>query len=338
MSLPAPAPNPLRFFEAVSAYQQTEAIKAAVELELFTAIAETGGELQAIAARCRAAPRGVRILCDFLAIQGFLTKAKERYELTPDSRVFLVRTSPAYLGGSLEFLLSSELIDGFRSLTDAVRRGGTVLSREGTMEEQHPVWVKFARVMGPVTAVSAPHLVELADPQANRPLRVLDLAAGHGFFGIALARRNPYAQVVAQDWGPVLQVAREHAQGAGVVDRYSVLAGSAFDVDLGSGYDVILVTNFLHHFDVSTCEQLIRRLGAALKPGGIAVTLEFIPNDDRITPPPVARFSATMLATTAAGDAYTFREYESMFRNAGFTSSTLHALPDGPQSAVVSTK
>ena len=332
-----PAPNPLRFFEAINAYQQTEAVKAALEIGLFTAIPESEGAVPAIAARCRAAERGIRILCDLLTIHGFLTKAGERYALTPDAATFLVKTSPAYLGDSIEFLLSSELVEGFRNLTAAVRRGGTTLPARGTMEDQHPVWVKFARVMGPVTAASAPALAEIADPRADRRLRVLDIAAGHGLFGIAIARRNRQAQIVAQDWAPVLEVAREHAEKAGVADRYEVLPGSAFDVELGGGYDVVLVTNFLHHFDVSTCERLLRRVARALNPGGVAVSLEFVPNDDRVTPAPVAKFSATMLATTVSGDAYTFREYDSMFRNAGFSSSALRALPESPQSAIVST-
>lgn len=331
-----PAPNPLRFFEAINAYQQTEAIKAALELDLFTAVAESQGAVPVIAERCRAAERGVRILCDFLTIHGFLTKTGERFALTPDARAFLVRTSPAYLGDSIEFLLSPELVDGFRSLADAVRRGGTVLSANGTMESQHPVWVKFARVMGPVVAVSAPALAELADPRAERPVRVLDIAAGHGLFGIALARRNRQAHIVAQDWAPVLEVAREHASKAGVADRFTLLPGSAFDVELGSAYDVALLTNFLHHFDVSTCERLLRRVARALKPGGVAVTLEFVPNADRVTPPPAAKFSAMMLATTVAGDAYTFGEYDAMFHNAGFSRNTLHPLPESPQSAIVS--
>ena len=77
---------------------------------------------------------------------------------------------------------------------------------------------------------------------------------------------------------------------------------------------------------------------AALKPGGKAITLEFVPNDDRVTPPTAAAFSLIMLANTDAGDAYTFSEYEKMFRNAGFAKSTLHPVPEMPQQVIVSEK
>jgi 2-polyprenyl-3-methyl-5-hydroxy-6-metoxy-1,4-benzoquinol methylase len=331
-------PNPIPLFEALNAYQLTEAVKAALELGLFTSVAESDGSAPQVAARCHASERGTRILCDYLTTHGFLTKATERYAVKPELAPFLVRTSPAYMGGTMEFLFSSDLVDGFRDLANCVRKGGTTVSARGTMETQHPVWVKFARVMGPVIAANAPKLAELADPGADRPIRVLDIAAGHGLFGIALALRNRAAQVTAQDWAPVLEVAREHAQQAGVVDRYRLLPGDAFDVELGAGYDIVLLTNFLHHFDASACERLLRRVAASLAPGGVAATLEFVPNEDRVSPPPTARFALTMLTTTAVGDAYTFKDYEAMLRNAGFSRNALHALPDSPQSVILSAR
>src|SRR6266849_5855316 len=93
---PPQQPTPERFFNAMNAYEQTEAMKAAVELEIFTAIAEGNTNTAAIAKRCGASERGVRILCDFLTIHGFLTKDGTQYGLTQDSAVFLNRKSPAY--------------------------------------------------------------------------------------------------------------------------------------------------------------------------------------------------------------------------------------------------
>jgi ubiquinone/menaquinone biosynthesis C-methylase UbiE len=140
------------------------------------------------------------------------------------------------------------------------------------------------------------------------------------------------------DWGPVLEVAKENAKRAGVADRFIMLPGSAFEVELGTGYDFVLLTNILHHFDPPTCEKLLRRMQAALKPGGKTITLEFVPNEDRVTPPTAAGFSLVMLASTDAGDAYTLAEYEKMFRNAGFVKTTLHQIPDMPQQVLVSEK
>ncbi|HET6891034.1 MAG TPA: class I SAM-dependent methyltransferase [Pyrinomonadaceae bacterium] len=333
----AQQPTPQLFFQTVNAYQRTEALKAAIELEVFTAIGEGKTTSSEIAERCGASDRGTRILCDFLCIMGFLTKNGNRYQLTPDAATFLDKRSPAYLAGAIDFMLTPMLVDNFKNFTEVVRKGETLMEG-GTVAPDHPVWVKFARGMAPLMALPAQLLAELVDPQADDKLKILDIAAGHGLFGIAFAKRNPQAEVVALDWTNVLAVAKENARNAGVADRYSTIEGDAFDVDFGEGYDLVLLTNFLHHFDPPTCEKLLRKVHAALAEGGRAVTLEFIPNQDRISPPDAAAFSVMMLASTPSGDAYTFPELEKMASNAGFKRSEVYPLPPSIQQAVISYK
>jgi ubiquinone/menaquinone biosynthesis C-methylase UbiE len=181
-------------------------------------------------------------------------------------------------------------------------------------------------------------IAKFIDPSADRRLKILDLAAGHGLFGIAFATNNPQAEITAVDWPAVLEVAKENAHKMGIADRYHTNEGSAFDVEFGSGYDLVLLTNFLHHFDPPTCETLLRKVHGALADGGRAVTLEFIPNEDRVTPPDAAGFSMMMLTSTPSGDAYTFSELDNMFANAGFSRSTVHPLPPTIQQIVISEK
>jgi hypothetical protein len=331
-------PSPLLFFDTVNAYQRTEALRAAIELDLFTHVAAGKRSADVIAAACGASPRGVRILADYLVIVGFLSKSADGYALTPDAAVFLDRKSPAYLGGALEFLLDEGLRGCFRRLTDAVKRGGTAVSDEGTVSDDNPIWVAFARAMAPLMHLPAKLLAGLVGADPQKPLRVLDVAAGHGIFGIAVAQSYPRAHVTALDWPNVLAVASENAKAAGVADRHALRPGSAFAVDWGGPYDVVLLTNFLHHFDLPTCEQIAAKAHAALAPGGRALTLEFIPEPDRVSPPMTAGFALTMLATTARGDAYTFAEYERVFAKAGFARSEFHPLPPTNQQAVVSFK
>jgi SAM-dependent methyltransferase len=338
MSSPAQQPSPQLFFQTVNAYQRTEGLKAAIELEVFTAIGEGNAMAADIAKRCGASERGTRILCDFLCTMGFLTKSGTRYNLTPDSAMFLDKRSPAYLGSAIDFMGAPMLTEPFKNFTEVVRRGGTTMPDGGTVAPDNPIWVKFARAMAPMMALPAQLLARLVDPAADRKLKILDIAAGHGLYGLAFAKNNPQVNVVALDWANVLEVAKENAQNAGVADRYSTIEGSAFDVDYGTGYDLILLTNFLHHFDPPTNEALLRKVRAALAEGGRAVTLEFVPNEDRITPPEAAAFSVQMLGGTEGGDAYTFLELERMLANAGFTGSEMHELPPSIQRAVISRK
>ncbi|HEX3144399.1 MAG TPA: class I SAM-dependent methyltransferase [Pyrinomonadaceae bacterium] len=329
-------PSPAIVFDTLNGYQRTQALKTAIELELFTAIGEGNTTAKAIAERCGASVRGTRIVCDFLTINGFLTKQGDDYSLTPDSATFLDKRSPAYMGTVTNFILSSHIREPFEKLTETVRNG--FYAADTAFEPNHPMWVEFARSMQPMMALPSQLMAQLVDPTKDKKLRVLDIAAGHGLFGIAFAKQNPQLEVTAVDWPRVLEVAKENAQAAGVSDRYQTNPGSAFDVDYGTGYDLVLLTNFLHHFDKETCETLLRKVHAALAEGGRAVALEFVPNDDRITPPQAAAFSMQMLGGTPTGDAYTFAELQQMFQNAGFARSEMHELPPTIERVVVSYK
>jgi len=341
MTTPA-QPSPVLFFETMNAYQRTAALKGAIELDLFTAIGEGAATAIELARRCAASGRGIRILCDYLTVIGFLTKQGDRYGLTPDAAMFLDRRSPAYLGTATRFLANAASQEAFRDVAETVRQGTSILGSGGLTAPEHPQWVEFARGMAPLMFLPAEGIARILNAKeaagADGKWKVLDIAAGHGMFGITLAKHNPRAEITALDWRNVLEVALENAQAAGVADRYHIIAGSAFEAEMGAGYDVVLLTNILHHFDVATCEALLGRVHAALAPGGRAAILEFVPNDDRVSPPQAATFAMIMLGMTPAGDAYTFRELESMCRNAGFATAQLHPLDPHPEAVVVATK
>jgi 2-polyprenyl-3-methyl-5-hydroxy-6-metoxy-1,4-benzoquinol methylase len=331
-----PAPSPELFFSTITAYQRTAALQGALALDLFTAIAEGRTTALALAEHAGASTRGVRILCDYLTTLGFLTKDGDRYGVTQDSAVFLDRRSPAYLGAAAEFIASPHLVEAFQDVIGAVHRGGTTLPGSGTVTPHHPVWTAFAQAMLPTAQVPARLAAALVPVDPARPVRLLDVAAGHGAFGLAFAARYPNVEVVALDWPEVVEVAREHAKTANVGDRFRTLAGNAFDVEWGEGYDLVLLANFLHHFDTADGARLLAKARAALRPGGRALTIELVPNEDRVTPAATAGFALVMLCTTPGGDAHTFTEYDWMFREAGFVRSELHALPPTMQHLIVS--
>ncbi len=337
-SIPASHPSPERIFNMMIAFQETEALKAAIELDIFTAIAEGADTAASLAAKTGTTERGARILCDYLTIKEFLAKDGERYALTPEAAMFLNRHSPACLGSMVHFLASPWSKKNFGALAEAVRKGGTANGTGDHTKPHEEVWVNFARSMAPLTILSAEFIAGLTVAPNGDAYRVLDIAAGHGMYGIIVAKRNAGAEVVAVDWPAVLEVAKENARKFGVADRYATRPGSAFETDFGREYDFVLLTNIFHHFDMNTCEKLMRRVHGALKPGGKAITLEFVPNEDRVSPPVPAAFSLVMLAATDAGDAYTFPQYEKMFGNTGFRSTTLHPVPNMPQQVLVSVK
>ncbi len=315
-------------------FQQSAALKAALELDLFTAIDEGAATASAIAARVNAAERGVRILSDTLVVLHLLTKTGDRYGLTPETAAFLSTRSRTYIGSAARFLLMPQMTANFERLTDAVRRGGCAGDTD-TVAPDNAIWVEFARSMMPMMVPNAHAIAALV--AGDEPLDVLDIAAGHGIFGITIAQQNRKAKITAVDWKAVLAVAEENARAMGVADRYRTIAGSAFDVEFGTGYGLALVTNFLHHFDRATNVKLLRKVHAAVKAGGRLAVLEFVPNPDRVSPPMPAMFSLTMLAGTHAGDAYTFQELRSQLEEAGFSDVSAHATPT-PATVLLATR
>ncbi len=333
-----PADGPLTpglVFEMLQAHQRTAALKAAIDLDVFRAVGEGPGDVASLARKCSASERGIRILCDFLAINGVLIKEDGRYRHSPTSAMFLDPRSPASMHTIAQFLGNPAMREPYDRLAEIVRAGRTTLPGDGNVEPDNPIWVQFAETMAPMMAPMTGPLGALVLEGHSGPMRVLDIAAGHGLFGIEVAKQNPQAHVTGLDWAPVLRVALDNARKAGVHDRYKMLPGSAFEVDFGGPYDAVLLTNFLHHFDQATCVGLLKKVHGSLRPGGRAATLEFVPNEDRISPPMPAAFSMTMLASTPAGDAYTLSELTAMYQEAGFGGVKGHPIPMSPHTVVM---
>src|SRR5581483_2654853 len=116
------APSPELIFSYLNAFQQSAALKGAVDLEMFTAIAEGNATVADIAKRCNASERGTRILADYLTVLGLLTKKDNKYSLTADAAIFLDKHKPSYLGDAIRFLMAPDLRKGFDDIAGAVRK------------------------------------------------------------------------------------------------------------------------------------------------------------------------------------------------------------------------
>jgi ubiquinone/menaquinone biosynthesis C-methylase UbiE len=307
------------------------ALKGAIELEIFTHIAAGANTSEAIAPLCQGTEKGIRVLCYYLTVHGLLTKSEGVYGLAPDTAALLDKKSPSYMGAVAEFFTHPIMVNKYRDVAALVRNGGAT---EHTLAPNDNIWVKFARFMAPMfalpAAIAAKHVTS-----PGEPAKVLDIAAGHGLFGIHVALRNLSAEITFQDWENVLEVARENATKMGIARRFRTIPGSAFEVAFGGGYDVALLPNFLHHFDFSSNVTLLKKVRAALKPGGLVAVIEFVPNEDRVSPPDGALFAMRMLGTTPSGDAYTFMELDRMLRAAGFAASESRSLAPAHQQLIL---
>jgi cyclopropane fatty-acyl-phospholipid synthase-like methyltransferase len=248
--------------------------------------------------------------------------------------MFLDGASPFTMGGIVDFIAAPEMIAlFFDDPASYVRRGGS--NGLANIAPDHPLWVRFAQAMAPLAATTAKRVAAYVAALQEPPSTVLDVGSGHGLYGIEVAKLLPNALVTAVDWSGVLEVANANSRAAGVSDRFRVVAGNALDVEWGSDYDLILLANFLHHFGTETCTSLLRKVKTSLAINGRALAIDFVPNEDRVSPAVPAQFAFWMLATTPNGDAYTTRELNEMARNAGFSAARTRPLPPTPESLIV---
>jgi 2-polyprenyl-3-methyl-5-hydroxy-6-metoxy-1,4-benzoquinol methylase len=321
-------------YGAMQAYQKTAALTAAVKLDIVTLIGGGVATSDALAEKTAASSRGMRILCDFLTVMGLLMKQDGAYSATEPARRYLDRSSPAWIGGSIEFFAAPEMV---RLVLDDpvsyVRRGGS----EGLahLAPDHPIWLRYAKAATPIARVTAKRA---AAQLANRPrpiAAVLDVAAGHGFYGIELAKTYPDAVVTAVDWPSVLDLASANAKDAGVGERYRTVAGNAFEVGWGQDFDLVIMANILHYLSPEECAAILRKVKSSLSPRGQVCAIDFVPDEDRVSPPMQAMFAFLMLATSPGGDAHTLSDYDKIAKAAGFRGATARPLRPTPQSLIM---
>ncbi len=329
-----------QIFGLLQGFMATAAVKAGIELELFTHIAHGTDTAEKLAAAKNLPERSTRILCDGLVTFGALAKSEGHYTLPPASREMLVKGSPGYIGHMAGLIANPIMWSEAGRLTDVVKAGHSLMEH-GAEAEDNPFWHEFSRVTKRMASTDGPPLAELAATMfpAGGPKRILDIAVGSGMYGFSALKRFPEARLVSVDWPGVLKLAEPTAQEMGIADRVEFRPGDVFKDDLGSGYDLVLAVNFYHHFSIEQNLELSRRLYQATAPGGVLVIVDAVPDEKREQPGFPLAFALTMLIWTREGDTYTLSEYKRMLEPAGYHDVDLKIVRVGvPLQAIVARK
>src|SRR2546426_899494 len=188
--------------------------------------------------------------------------------------------------------------------------------------------------------MSYPAAQKLADhlkiAKMENEVRVLDLAAGSGIWGIALAQKSPRVQVTALDWAGMIPTTKRIAQKFGVGDRFKFIEGDLVKADFGSGYDVATLGHILHSEGEERSRHLLKKTSNALKSGGTIAIAEWLVNDERTEPLPSLMFAVQMLVNTEKGDTFSFNEIKRWLEEAGFKNARTLEVP-GPSPLVLAT-
>ena len=329
--------TPERLMQFGFAYAPPLIITAAVSNKVFDSLESGSKTVDQISKETGASARGLRMLMNALVGLELLKKDRhQKYSLTPESAAFLVSNKPGALAGFFR-LNVTQLVSKWLQLGDVVRTGrpAQAVNQEGEGTEFFSGLVENIIPMSYATAQTLADHLKLA--KAKNEVRVLDLAAGSGIWGIVLAQASTRVRVTAVDWAGMIPTTKRITQKFGVGARFKFIEGDLLEADFGSGYDIATLGHILHSEGEERSRQLLKKTFRALKSGGTIAIAEWLVNDERTQPLPPLMFAVQMLVNTEKGDTFSFNEIKSWLEEAGFKKVGKLEAP-GPSPLILATK
>src|SRR5882724_6628913 len=319
------------------AYAPPLIIGAAVSNKVFDALESGAKTVEQVEKETGASERGLRAIMNALVGLDLLKKDRRgRYSVTPESEAFLVSNKPGTLAGFFA-MAGTHLLPDWLHLSEAVRTGvpPMAVNQEATGPKFFSVLVENIIPMSYPAATALARALKLG--KTHRPVRVLDIAAGSGIWGIALAEQSPLVRVTAQDWTEMIPTTRRITQKFGVADRFSYIEGDVLKAEFGTGYDIAILGHILHTEGEERSGKLLAKVFRALKSGGTIAIGEWLVNDRRTGPVPSLIFAVNMLVHSERGDAFSSNEIKSWLQEAGFKKVRKLQAP-GPTPLILATK
>lgn len=321
--------TPERLMQFTFAYAPPLIIGAAASNKVFDTLVAGPKTIGEMTKATGASERGLRLVMNALVGLELLKKSGDKYSLTLESEAFLVSNKPGTLAGFFPMNMK-RLIPLWLKLDEIVRTGQPVEARN----EEHPGTEFFSELVENIIPMSFGGATALAEhlplAHATEPVRVLDVAAGSGIWGIVLAQKFPRVHVTAVDWEGIIPTTKRITQKFGMADRFDFIAGDIGKVDFGSGYDIVILGHILHSEGEARGRQLLKKTYRALKPGGTIAIGEWLVNDERTEPLPALLFAVNMLVNTERGDTFSFNEIKSWLEEAGFKNPRTIDAPPSP--------
>ncbi len=301
-----------RIQELSRAFQASRILLTAYELGVFSVLGEEDKTSADVALAIQADQRATDRLLNALCALELLAKSGDKYANTPLAEKYLVKGKADYLAGLMHTV---HLWDSWSTLTEAVRKGGTV--RKRPVFEEDAKWLKaFIAAMHGRAVDEAPYIVGKID--LTGVSHVLDVGGGSGAFSMAFVRASDDLQATVFDLPSVVPLTRKYIEQAGLAERIGVIPGDYNENELGSGFDLAFLSAIIHANSFAQNQELVHKVGRSLKPGGRIVISDFIMEDNRFEPLIGAVFALNMLTGTSGGDTYTESEVKRWLGQAGF--------------------
>jgi ubiquinone/menaquinone biosynthesis C-methylase UbiE len=319
------------------AYAPPLIISAGVSNQVFDSLEDGAKTPEQVAEKTGASARALRILMNALVGLNLLKKNRQgKYSLTPESAAFLLSKNPGTHAGFFG-TITPQIISRWLRLSDIVRQGRPAVAVNQETEGTE----FFSQLVENIIPLSYPPAQKLADhlkvAKINNHIRVLDLGAGSGIWGIALAQKSPRVRVTAVDWAGMIPTTKRITQKFGVGDRFNYVEGDLLEANFGSGYDIAILGHILHSEGEDRSRQLLAKTFRALKPGGTIAIAEWLVNDHRTKPLPSLMFAVQMLVNTEEGDTFSFNEIRNWLEETGFKKVRKVEAP-GPSPLILATR
>lgn len=300
-------------------FANSQILDASLEYDFFTLINKGFRSAEEIARQAGTDARATRIVLDSLPALGLIEKRDGKYSLTPTAEVFLVQGKPSYVGDFRHVALA--LWDGMAHLKESLKTGKP-LSRMDTGTELQ-VWEKLVLGIIVIAEPVAKALCDILKIGAERKaIRVLDIAGGSSIFGMTIVTRDPTAQVTQLDWPNVNAVAKKANKQRGLEGKIRFIDGEHHSAPIETNhYDLVIASNFCRFESPKGNQELFAKAYSALKPGGVFVVNDFVPNEERTEPTFALRFSVYTLTHTPEGECWTFSQYSDWLKKAGFAAT-----------------
>jgi len=340
LSVPTAAQvTPERILQFAWGYVPPLILEAAIRHRVFDTLDESPKNLSEVGAATGASERGLTAIMNALVGLGFLAKDEHAvYSLTPESATFLVSTKPAFQGGMIRHC-SEHLIPRWLGLNEVVATGlpVTAVNQEDSGSDFFQNFVNDIFPLSYPAAQTLARHMNFSGVPIRVPIRVLDLAAGSGVWGIALAQSSDQVHVTAVDWPGVIPVTQKTVARFGLSDRFSFIEGDLQQADFGSGHNLATLGHILHSEGEERSRALLAKTFEALTSGGTIAIAEFLVNADRTGPVNGLFFAVNMLVNTDTGNTYSFEEISSWLTETGFINSRTLESP-GPSPLILATR
>lgn len=314
--------TPAPLMELCSGFWVSQALAAAVELDLFSELARSGPlSFEELAGRLGLEERPADMLFAVLASVGLLERRDGTCANNALSEAFLVRGSRYYFGGWIEYASKREY-PAWGELTTALRENRPTTwdpaTQESLFSDVDPFMLeRFWEAMHSLSTFTARALAEAVDFGNRR--RVLDVGGGSGAYPIELCRAYPQLEATVFDQPHVCEIAARKVAEAELSERIATTAGDfAAETPLPHGHDVIVLSMIMHDWDEQDDRRLLRKCYEALDDDGIVVISEQLLDDQRNGPPAAALMGLNMIVETGAGRNYAVGEYTSWLYDTGF--------------------